>query len=301
MSQTYSEDEILDQLRTCKQRHGKCTPRLFREEDSFCSVSLVVKRFTSWAEAKERAGIEEDLSSETGRPRQYSDEQILHHLRECHDRNGKCTTETLSQEKDLVSPSVVMERFKPEDDSAEGGAWQLAKRKAGLESDERTSNSRPREYSDDEYLELVQECEERYGKVTRRLFDQDEDFPSSGAVSKRFDSWSTAKEHAGVSDGERSRYDDEELLEMLCACQERYEKCTAKLFASDDDFCSPETIQRRFESWNGAKRQAGIKSDETIIEVPVREDSSGEAYVQFDDQTLNELADRIADRLQRQP
>lgn len=272
MTHSYTDEEILDQLRLCKEKHGKCTPKLFRQEEDFCSVGHVIKRFSSWTEAKQAAGIEEDLRSETGRPKQYSNEQILAHLRECYERNGKCTTETLSQEEDLVSPSVVIERFKKEDDDDEGpGAWLRAKNKAGIaDADERKNNSRPKKYSRKDYLDMIRACEKRYGKVTQRLFDDldtdgfdDDDVPfdsfaSVGGIRKEFDSWSNAKELAGVSEGERSRYTDEELLDMLRDCQERYGDCTAKKFASDDDFCSPETVQRRFGGWNDAKEKAGL-------------------------------------------
>jgi len=210
-----------------------------------------MRRFGGWSNGKEAAGIDEDLSSETGRPQEYSDEQILSHLRELQRRHGKCTTSLLNQEGGLVASSVVVERF---------GSWSEAKQEAGLQSDARNTNSRPRQYTDEDYLELLRECKRKHGKATQRVFDDDEEFPSSGAIRKRFEAWSTAKEEAGIESvpGETRDYTREELLEQLRDCKRRHGKCTARLFASEESYASPETIQRRFGSWSSAKDLAEL-------------------------------------------
>lgn len=208
-----------------------------------------MKRFGGWIDAKKEAGIGEDLSSRTGRDRKYTDEDILNHIRECARLNdGKVTVKLLQENKDLVSPSVAVERF---------GSWSEAKQKAGLEEDGRSSNHRPRKYSDEEYIEMLQKCEEKHGKVTQRVFDNDDEFPTSGAVAGRFDSWDNAKNEAGVGKSRR-KFTDEELLDKLRRCKEKHGKCTASQFAADDEFPSPETVQRRFKTWNKAKDEAGV-------------------------------------------
>ncbi|WP_257628744.1 homing endonuclease associated repeat-containing protein [Haloplanus salinarum] len=244
----YSDEVILAMLRQCKDQQGVCTPRKFREYDQFCSVSCVMDRFDGWSNAKKAAGVEEDLSDDSGRKRQYTDEQILSHLRECQRRYGKCTTDTLQQDDDFVSPTVVVTRF---------GSWIEAKKEAGIDVDERNHNSRPREYSDEELLDMILECKRKYGKATQRIFNEKDEFPTSGAVRHRFGNWSTAKELAGL-DTQNQDYSSEELLEMLRECAERHENCSAKKFAEDDDFCSPGTIQSRFGSWRRGKEEAGF-------------------------------------------
>jgi transposase len=206
-----------------------------------------MRRFASWLEAKERAGLEPDATS-TGRNQVYSDEDVLAHLRECARRSdGRCTVELLQNEADLVAPSVAIDRF---------NSWLEAKREAGLDTDERTANHRPREYSDQDYLELLRECEEKHGKATKKLFDLEadgrEEHPTSGAVRKRFGSWNEAKSQAGLTTS-TGQYTNRELIEMLRECREKHGKVTVSVFASDGDFCSPETLQRRFGSWSDAK------------------------------------------------
>jgi transposase len=253
----YSDAEMLGMLQTCKRRHGECSPRVFNGDDDLCSATSVVRRFGSWSEAKEQAGISEDLSSNSGRNKEYSDEQILSHIRECANRHGTATTELLDQEDNLVASSVAVERF---------GTWSEAKKQAGLDPDARADNARPREYSDAEYLELLQECEQKYGRATQRTFDDADEYPSAGAIRKRFGSWADAKERAGLSVGKQREYSTEELLDMLRACKERHGKCTAHTFADDDDFCSPETVQRAFGSWSDAKQRALSESKQEVNE-----------------------------------
>lgn len=248
----YSDEEILEMLRLTKERHGKVTPELFTEEDDTCSVSLVNRRFGSWSGGKEEAGIDEDLSSDTGRPKKYTDEQILSHLRELRRRRGRVTTSLLAEEDDLVSPSVVVDRF---------SSWLDAKEQSGIDIDERNFNSRPREYTDEEYKQLLRDCEKKHGKLTQETFNNDEEFPSAGAVRKRFGSWNEAKQIAGVSAGGEGgkKYDRSQLLNMLKQhAQEHDGQCSASSFAANEGTCSPETLQRRFGSWNEAKRQAGL-------------------------------------------
>lgn len=247
MAETYTERELLDMLHAVKEQHGKVTPRLFNAMDQTCSASTVMRRFGTWEDAKIEAGISEDLSGETGRNRQYTDGDVLRHIRQCAERNdGKATVALMNQEEDLVAPSVAVERF---------GSWSKAKQEAGLKSDARADNHRPRKYSDEDYYELLRECEERHGKVTQSVFDEDDEFPSSGAVAQRFESWEQAKKMAGI-ETDAGKYSDEELLEMMLECKRRYENCSADRFAEDDDFAAPETLQRRFGSWNGAKEAA---------------------------------------------
>ena len=243
MTETYTDEELIEMLQQCTDRHGVCSPRVFNADDDFCSASTVMRRFGSWEDGKKEAGVYEDLKSQTGRNKEYTDGDVLKDIRKCAERHdGKVTVTLLSQEEDLVSPSVANDRF---------GSWSEAKKEAGVEEDGRKDNHRPRKYSDDEYFQLLKECQEKHGKVTQRVFNADDEFPSAGAVSQRFGAngsggWDKAKQMAGL-EKDTETYSDEELLDQLRECKERYGNCSASKFAADDDFASPETVQRRFE------------------------------------------------------
>lgn len=247
MATQYSDEALLEMIQLCKDTHGVATPRLFNSMDDTCAATTVMRRFGSWEDAKERAGIIEDLSNRTGRDKQYTDGDVLRHIRECADRHdGKATVELLNNESDLIAPSVAVERF---------GSWSEAKEEAGVKADNRADNHRPQEYSDEDYYELLRECKEKHGSVTQRVFDDDDSFPSSGAVSQRFGGWDKAKKLAGIKI-QSGKYADEELLKQLITCKEKYGSCSASNFAADDEFASPETVQRRFGSWDDAKEKA---------------------------------------------
>lgn len=248
MPKQYTDDELLAQLRKCKQIHGSCSPQTFDGDDDFVSSSTVMRRFGGWTDAKTLAGIDEDLSSETGRSKVYENDEILEDLRTCQERRGKVTTETLRDEDDLVSPTTVVERF---------DNWLEAKKKAGIDADERVNNAKPQHYTDEELLDQLRECKEKHGKVTQRVFNNDAVFASAGALRKRFGSWSEAKKEAGL-ETYSGRYTDDELLDQLRKCKERHGRCTTDIFDADDDFSAPETVQRRFGKWSIAKEKAGV-------------------------------------------
>jgi hypothetical protein len=212
------------------------------------SVSLVVRRFGSWSDGKNEAEIQEDLSSYAGRSKKYTKEDVVGDLKECAERNdGKCTVSLLSDEEDLVSPTVAIDRF---------DSWSAAKKAAGLK-DERESNFRPRKYDDEDFLDFIRKCDRKHGTATQRKFDEDDEFPSAAAVRKRFGSWSEAKSEAEVEQT-KQKYTKEELLDALCECERQHDSVSANTFAADDDLPSPETLQRRFGSWSEAKKEAGV-------------------------------------------
>lgn len=239
-----TDEDIISMLRTCNARYDRVTTRTFDNDPDFCSAASVLRRFGSWDNALEKAGIERAPSHTS----KYTDEDIIAELKEAATKvDGHLTTSKLLDLDDAVPPSVVISRF---------GSWSEAKEAAGLEKDARKHNGHSEIYSREDFLQALRDCEEKHGKVTQRIFDDDEDFPTSGAIRKRFDSWQEAKKEAGVAES-HMKYETDELLEMLRDCYERHGKCTASLFDSEYK-CSPETIQRRFGSWNEGKAKAGI-------------------------------------------
>ena len=109
MSQQYSDEQILNMLQRCYEEHGACTATLLDEKmDDVCSSSLVTRRFGTWSEAKEEAGIDDDAKSRSGRKQMYEDQEILAQIRECARRNdGKllgCS---------LLPPQVPLSPWRP--------------------------------------------------------------------------------------------------------------------------------------------------------------------------------------------
>lgn len=244
----YEYSDILDMIRLCVEEHGKCSPRLFDEMDDTCSSSQVMRRFGSWTTAKVEAGVAEPGDN----PKQeYTDDDLLEALGKLYEREGKTSVGLLQKHEDLPSSSAVVARF---------GSWSAAKEQAGLLPDQRANNSGPRQYSDDDYLQALRDCQEKHGKVTQAVFNEDDEFPSAAAVRRRFDQWSTAKEKASVTTGPTRKYTDEELLNILRELAEEIDgTISANKLAATEDTPSPETFQRRFGGWSDAKEEAGVK------------------------------------------
>lgn len=142
-----------------------------------------------------------DTDTENGRGFTYSRNDILNALREA---NEATDGETLivtdyneySKSHDVPAASVIIDRF--DDPNADSGGWVLAKESADVGSDGRGGKGRPRIYSNEDMLNMLQACENKHGRASQKVFDSDPEFCSSGAIVKRFGEWSTAKEKAGV-------------------------------------------------------------------------------------------------------
>lgn len=57
--QTYSDEELLEQMNAVAERFGACTTELFDDDEQVAAVQTVVDRFGSWAAAKEQVGLGE--------------------------------------------------------------------------------------------------------------------------------------------------------------------------------------------------------------------------------------------------
>jgi hypothetical protein len=96
---------------------------------------------------------------------------------------------------------------------------------------------------------------------------ESEGYPSPREVLSVFDSWNDAKQAAGLEtytkEGREKTYTDKELLNLLRELDERVDgPVTRKDVQEADDVPSRMTYRRHFGSWNDAKEQAGIETEE---------------------------------------
>ena len=149
------DEEIVSMLRQCEAEYDVCTPRRFNKMDETCSSLQVIRRFGSWKKAKEVAGVGSENGLGSSQSDLYTDEDILWDINACARRNhGDCTVDILEQEEDLIEASVAIERF---------GSWFEAKRLAGV--GDNLGKYPKKEYSDEDYLRLVEACREKHGEV----------------------------------------------------------------------------------------------------------------------------------------
>lgn len=149
------DEEIISMLRQCEAEYDMCTPRRFNKMDETCQSSLVIRRFGTWEGAKEAAGVGSEDGLGSSQSDLYTDEDVLWHINECARRNaGHCTVKILDQEKDLIAPSVTIERF---------GSWVEAKRLAGV--GDNAGKFPTKEYNNEDYSSLMKKSREKHGEV----------------------------------------------------------------------------------------------------------------------------------------
>jgi len=99
---TYSEEEWLGALRECKQKHGKVTPSVFKNDPEFPSCTGAAKRFDSWARAKELAGVADGETAQcSGCGRWYR--HLIKHW-----NDSDCALVTPSDEQLAVLTGILM-------------------------------------------------------------------------------------------------------------------------------------------------------------------------------------------------
>jgi len=153
------DEEIISMLRQCEAEYDVCTPRRFNKMDETCSSLQVIRRFGSWKKAKEVASVGSENGLGSSQSDLYTDEDILWDINACARRNhGDCTVDILEQEEDLIEASVAIERF---------GSWFEAKRLAGV--GDNLGQYPKKEYSDEDYLRLVEACRKKHGEVVRMI------------------------------------------------------------------------------------------------------------------------------------
>jgi len=142
------------------------------------------------------------MSEARGRPRQYSDAEILDHIRRLGDGEAPTAAE-FDADEDAPSMWTVRRRFE---------SWDAAVTAAGFET-------RPsRRYTDDELLDHIRRVGDG-AAPTAAEFDADEDAPGASTVARQFGSWREGVAAAGLEP--RSPGPDaiprEELIEWLLA------------------------------------------------------------------------------------
>lgn len=148
-SDEVTDEELLDELWQCQQRHGTATPREYNQDDEFGSAVTILRRFGSWEEAEREAGIDESNLAANADNVEYGEAQILSALRELHRREGEATPALLQEHPDLYQISDVVSQF---------GSWEIAKQRAGLASKKPPLYTVHPEDVDPAYDELLNRC-----------------------------------------------------------------------------------------------------------------------------------------------
>ena len=223
----------------------------YNEHGTVASYAAFVRRFGSWTEALERAGLR------TNRPRQdITNEELLRDL--VYTANS-LSRETLTREEynehgTVASHAAFVKRF---------GSWTQALERAGLQQSRAT-----RGMTDEEILRDVADTASSLGRdtLTKEEYDQHGTF-STNTCQRRFGSWTEALKRAGLRQS-RPRRDvtNEELLRDVAETARSLSRDTLTKEEYDQrGTFSTNTCQRRFGSWSKALDLAGLQQSRSRI------------------------------------
>lgn len=186
---SYTDEELLELLLELDSDvEGPASSSNMDAAGGYPSAMTYKRRFGSWNEARRRAGLDPITP---GGPREYTDEELLSKLQVvAENTEGPVTKKVVDESDETPSSATYEHRF---------GSWNLAKGEAGLTGLKRGGSGRGYSYSDEELLQHLRRLARSMdGKVTQEDVAAADDCPSPTTYTRRFGSWSKAKEAAGI-------------------------------------------------------------------------------------------------------
>ena len=176
----YSEDDLLDALKECKQKHGRVSITEINQDDDLPSGPTYTYRFDSLADALEEAGLQEEASMARNRARgkkSKPDEELLSVLEDV-SKDGTITRKDIRVESD-VSPATFRNRFGSLESAAEEIGLELV---SSLDRKVRSKNV------------VVDELESWDNPISYNALKTENGLPSRDEVKYHFDGLKDAAE-----------------------------------------------------------------------------------------------------------
>jgi len=95
-------------------------------------------------------------------------------------------------------------------------------------------------YSDEELLNIIEECENKYGKVSEKLINNDSDFCHSSTISSRFGTFSNAKLKSDIENVGQIHLTDTEREKINNSITERQKNIMKGILMGDAWICKEE-------------------------------------------------------------
>ena len=192
----YSKEELINLLVKFKKNKG-FSPRTedFKNDLNLPAPTTYFKRFGSWNNALEKAGLEINVK------KGYTKEELILTLKNLSkDLKRTPMMKDLVPRKDLPEASVFKDNF---------GSWNNALKVAGLEV-----KYRFRKWKKEEIIFWLKKKYEELGKTPGiRDFDKDKDAPAKNTVRKLFGNWTIALREANIP--VKRFHSKEELIKLL--------------------------------------------------------------------------------------
>jgi len=181
--QRYTEGELLEHLRELADELGSTPSKQEINEADGASERTYEHRFGSLREAQQKAGLEPNAR---GGDQEYTEGELLEHLRELADELGSTPAYEEINEADGAAATTYHRRF---------GSLREAQQKAGLEPNARPGSP---EYTEEELLGWIQAWIKQFGCEPRRgdFVDPSSPTPNARTYRYRFGSFAEAVKKA---------------------------------------------------------------------------------------------------------
>lgn len=227
-----STEDLLADLQTLADELGRSPTSKDMREHGTHSTSTYMRRFDSWTDALEAAGLD------TPDRNKIPDADLIADLYRLRDELGRVPTATDVVEEGTHGIATYQRHF---------GSWSEALDAAGIETE-------PDGPSDDELLADLHRLHDERDKVPSLLDVQDDGQYTEKQYRNRFGSWREALDAAGF-DPDRGPT-DAELLAELHRLRDELEKRPSMNDMTDHGAYGCSTYQRRFGSWSAALEEA---------------------------------------------
>lgn len=246
------ETDLLDELRRVTEELGRRpTSEEFAERGAY-SASTYYRRFESWQNAIEAAGVADEYDGPSAE--HLSDRDILAEIERMADVLGRPPTYGEMAELGAHSPSTYRRRF---------GSWRAAIREAGF-ADESVSGGEKRRIPERELLAELRRLADEYDRPPTYEEMQGDGRHAGATYLSRFDSWNAALEAAGL-EPRRFRGDripSRELIRELRALTGRLGRRPYRKEMDEQGSYSGMTYYDRFGGWQDALDAAGVETDD---------------------------------------
>lgn len=233
-AKSYSKEEIINALQHyVDENNGFLTLTLYKNKKYKPSESTIRKKFGSWNQALQEAGI---LTNREVR-KWYTEKEVIRILQNVSENDKAITVEEYKKQRIQPHYDTIVSLF---------GSWNEAIKKAGLKENSMV-------YTNEEMIKALQEYSQKKGNFTSIDYEKAEVKPGYLAIQKRFGSWANAVRNAGIEPG-YVRYTDREILYEIKRCLD--EKETDYITVEDYKRLSNHpcygTIYKRFNTWDNA-------------------------------------------------
>lgn len=238
-----SREDLLDELnRLANALDRRPTSEDMREQGSY-SVETYRRRFGSWGDALEAAGIA--TSS-----KRIPEEELIAELQRLGEEFDAPPTQRITREHGKYSPTTYANRF---------GSWRSAVETAGFEPRVRGEDTLTKE----SLIEELQHLAADLGHPPSLQDLRDHSSHSATTYYDKFGSWRSALQAAGFADREpQQAATREELVAELQRLAEEYDQRPTTTLMDEEGEYWASTYRIHFDSWEAALKAAGLSDKE---------------------------------------